>query len=159
MKKTMNRIFNIAIIFLTTAIFLTSCVKDTTNTTYTGSDLLEFANPNYIAPLNPIAKTITTTSITTPRADSMYIQLVGPQRSTATNVTFAVDAASTAVAGTDYTIVTPSPIVIPAFTSGVKVRVTVSKVTSTKRLIFNITGGDNAKISENFKTFTFTLSP
>ena len=89
---------------------LTSCVKDTTNTTYAGPDLVEFANPNYIAPLNPTAKTVATT--TTPKNDSMYIQLVGPQRSTGTNVTFAVDAASTAVAGTDYSLTTPSPVEI-----------------------------------------------
>ena len=95
----------------------------------------------------------------TPIPDSMFIQLVGPQRSTATNVTFAVDAASTAIAGTDYTIVTPSPVVIPAFTSGVKVRVTISRVTTQKRLIFNLTGGDNVTPSANFKVFTYTLNP
>ena len=159
MKKIINRIITVVGIFSLTTIFLTSCVKETTETTYNGPDLVEFANPNYIAPVNPIAKTITTTSITTPRADSMYIQLVGPQRSTNTNVTFAVDAASTAVAGTDYTIVTPSPVIIPAFTSGVKVRVTISKVTTQKKLIFNLTGADNATPSANFKVFTYTLNP
>lgn len=159
MKKILNRIFNVVSIFSITTIFLTSCVKDTTKTTYSGIDLVEFANPNFIAPVNPIAKTIATAAITTPRADSMFIQLVGPQRSTATNVAFAVDAASTAIAGTDYTIVTPSPVVIPAFTSGVKVRVTISRVTTQKRLIFNLTGGDNVTPSANFKVFTYTLNP
>lgn len=159
MKKILNRILNVVSIFSITTIFLTSCVKDTTKTTYSGIDLVEFANPNFIAPVNPIAKTIGTALITIPRADSMFIQLVGPQRSTATNVTFAVDAASTAIAGSDYTIVTPSPVVIPAFTSGVKVRVTISRVTTQKRLIFNLTGGDNVTPSANFKVFTYTLNP
>jgi hypothetical protein len=143
---------------LASSLLLSSCVKDTLNTTYTGPDLIEFANPNFIAPVPATAKAITTTAITTPRADSMYIQLVGPLRATPTNVNFIVDAASTAVAGTDYTIVTPSPVVIPANTPGVKVRVTISRVTTQKRIIFNLTGGDNVKVSENFKTFTFTLN-
>lgn len=138
-------------------ILLASCVKDTTNTTYNGPDLVEFANPNYIAPVNPISRTVATT--TTPKTDSMFIQLVGPQRTTATSVTFAVDAASTAVSGTDYTFSTPSPVTIAANTSGVKVRVVINKVTSQKKLIINLTGGDNVTPSANFKTFTFTLNP
>ena len=133
------------------------CVKDTTNTTYAGTDLVEFANPNYIAPLNPTAKTIATTN--TPKNDSMFIQLVGPQRTTGTNITFTVDAASTAVAGTDYTLSTPSPVELAANTSGVKVRVVINKVTAQKKLIINLTGGDRVTPSENFKTFTFTLNP
>jgi hypothetical protein len=148
-------------IVIVTLISLISCVKDTTNTTYNGPDLVEFANPNYIAPLNPIAKTVSTTSIVvgSPRADSMFIQLVGPQRSTDTKVNFEIDALSTAVAGTDYTLTTPSPAIILANTSGVKVRVTINKVTAQKRIIFNITSGDNVTPSANFKTFTFTLNP
>lgn len=136
---------------------LSGCVKDTTNTTYTGPDLVEFANPNYIAPVNPITRTVATT--TTPKNDSMYIQLVGAQRSTGTNVTFEVDATSTAVLGTDYSISTASPLEIAASTSGVKVRVVINKVTVQKKIIFNLTGGDKVTPSANFKTFTFTLNP
>ena len=138
-------------------IFVGGCVKDTTNTTYNGPDLIEFANPNYIAPLNPIAKTVATT--TTPKNDSMFVQLVGPQRATGTSVTYAVDAASTAVLGTDFTITTPSPLEIAAGTSGVKIRVVINKVTTQKKIIINLTGGDRVTPSANFKTFTFTLNP
>ena len=155
MNKFRNLYKSMVVVFL--IVSLTSCVKDTTNTTYAGPDLVEFANPNYIAPLNPTAKTVATT--TTPKNDSMYIQLVGPQRSTGTNVTFAVDAASTAVAGTDYSLTTPSPVEIAASTSGVKVRVVLNKVTAQKKLIINLTGGDKVTPSANFKTFTFTLNP
>ncbi len=148
-------------ILLATIIFSSSCVKDTTNTTYDGPDLVEFANPNYIAPLNPIAKTIITTSIVagSPRADSMFIQLVGPQRKADTKVNFELSTLSTAVEGTDFTLTTPSPAIILANTSGVKIRLTVNKVTVQKRIIFNITSGDNVTPSANFKTFTFTLNP
>ena len=155
MNKFRNLYKAVVVVFLIAC--LTGCVKDTTNTTYAGPDLVEFANPNYIAPLNPTAKTVATT--TTPKNDSMFIQLVGPQRSTGTNVTFAVDAASTAVAGTDYSLTTPSPVEISANTSGVKVRVVLNKVTAQKKLIINITGGDKVTPSANFKTFTFTLNP
>lgn len=154
-----NKIINVGRngIVLGMMIFIGGCVKDTTNTTYNGPDLVEFANPNYIAPVNPIAKTVTTT--TTPKNDSMFIQLVGPQRATVTSVTFAVDAASTAVLGTDFTIITPSPLEIAASTSGVTVRVILNKVTVQKKIIINLTGGDRVTPSANFKTFTFTLNP
>jgi hypothetical protein len=156
-----NKIKNFYYIGIITLISFSSCVKDTTNITYNGPDLVEFANPNYIAPLNPIAKTITTTTIVagSPRADSMFIQLVGPQRNVDTKVNFEIDALSTAVVGTDYTLITPSPAIIPANTSGIKVRVTVNKVSAQKKIIFNIISGDNVTPSVNFKTFTFTLNP
>ena len=155
----MKKIINIGKIgfVLSSLVFITSCVKDTTNTTYNGPDLIEFANPNYIAPVNPVTRTVATT--TTPKNDSMYIQLVGPQRTTGTTVTYAVDAASTAVLGTDYTISTPSPVEIASSTSGVKVRVVINKVTVQKKLIINLTGGDRVTPSANFKTFTYTLNP
>ena len=138
-------------------VMLAGCVKDTTNTTYNGPDLVEFANPNYIAPVNPISRTVATTA--TPKNDSMYIQLVGAQRNTATAVTYSVDPASTAVSGTDYNFNTASPVEIAANTSGVKVRVVINKVTTQKKLIINLTGGDKVTPSANFKTFTFTLNP
>jgi hypothetical protein len=154
MKKYIKNSIAVIIVALSVILF-SSCVKDTTNTTYNGPALVEFANPNYIAPINPIARTVTTTI--SPKNDSLYIQLVGKQRSTATNVTFAVDAASTAVAGTDYSITTPSPAVIAANTSGVTVRLVLNKVASQKTLIVNLTGGDNVTPSANYKTFTYTL--
>ncbi len=154
-----NKIINVGRIgvVLGMMVFAAGCVKDTTNTTYAGPDLVEFANPNYIAPLNPTAKTVATT--TTPKNDSMYIQLVGAQRTSGTKVTYEVDAASTAVLGTDYSISTPSPLEIAASTSGVKVRLVINKVTAQKKIIVNLTGGDNVTPSANFKIFTFTLNP
>ena len=156
MMNKIKYIYRIGVVVFSLLCFA-GCVKETTNTTYAGPDLVEFANPNYIAPVNPIAKTVATT--TTPKNDSMYIQLVGPQRTTGTSVTYAVDAASTAVLGTDFTITTPSPLEIAASTSGVKVRVVINKVTVQKKIIFNLTGGDKVTPSANFKTFTFTLNP
>ena len=154
-----NKIINVGRtgIVLGMMIFVGGCVKDTTNTTYNGPDLVEFANPNYIAPINPIAKTVATTTIS--KNDSMYVQLVGPQRTSSTSITYEVGAASTAVLGTDFTITTPSPLELAANTSGVKVRIVINKVTVQKKIIINLTGGDKVTPSVNFKTFTFTLNP
>ena len=84
MINKIKKLGNTGFVICMTLLFA-GCVKDTTNTTYAGPDLVEFANPNYIAPINPIARTVATT--TTPKNDSMYIQLVGPQRTAGTNVT------------------------------------------------------------------------
>jgi hypothetical protein len=157
MKKMKKLFVNYYVVFSLFFIILimSSCVKDTTNTTYEGPDLVEFANPNYIAPVNPLTRSITTT--VTPKIDSMYIQLVGKQRTTPTAVNFVVDPLSTAILGTDFTITTPSPVTIPANESGVKVRVILNKVLSQKSILINITGGDGVKPSVNYSTFTFTL--
>ena len=143
MKKSYK--ISLAVIALV-SLFAVSCVKDLTDTVYNGPDMIEFGNP--------IAKTVTTT--TTPKSDSILVQLVGPQRSTDTKVNFVVNASSTAVPA-DYTIVTPSPIVIPANKSSAWIKFTLNKVTVEKKLIIELTGGDEVQVSQNYKLFTFTL--
>lgn len=145
MKKSMNKVY--IAVFAGLTIFMSACVKDLTNTVYNGPSLVEFANP--------ISKSVTTT--VTPRADSILVQLVGPQRSTPTNVTFRVVDTSTAVSGTDFVLVTPSPVVIPANSSRVWIKFTLNKVSSTKLLWVDLTGGDNVTPSTNFRRFTYTL--
>ena len=46
--------------------------------------------------------------------DSLRVNLVGPQRASNTNVAFTIDAASTAVVGTHYNLVSQNTIVIPS---------------------------------------------
>lgn len=82
---------------------MTGCVKDLTGTVYSDSDMVEIYGTSL-----PFAKT--TTIATTPKLDSFLVQLVGKQRSAATNITFEVAATSTAVAVTDYVVSKPSPI-------------------------------------------------
>lgn len=146
----MKKYFNYILILSGVIVFLTGCVKDLTGTVYTGPDLVEIHGTSL-----PLAKTVTTT--TTPKLDSFLVQLVGKQRNTSTNITFEVAATSTAVATTDYVINTPSPIALPANSSGVWVKFTFNKVSSQKTLIINLTGGENVQPSQNYKTFTFTL--
>lgn len=145
----MKKYYKISLPILTAiiAIFFAGCAKDLTNTVYNGPDLVEFANP--------IAKTITTT--TTAKLDSAVIQLVGAQRSTSTSIAYSVNPSSTAVAGTDYTIVNASPVAITPNTSNVVVRFSFNKVAATKTLILDLTGGDAVTPSVNYRTFTFTL--
>jgi hypothetical protein len=145
----MKKHFNYILILTSVALF-SGCVKDLTGTVYTGPDMVEIYGTTL-----PLGKTVTTT--TTPKLDSFLVQLVGKQRSSPTNVTFEVDAASTAAATTDYVITTPSPVVLRANSNSVWVKFTLNKVSSQKTLIVNLTGGDNVKPSQNYKTFTFTL--
>ncbi len=139
--------FSLLIIVTVTVLFFTGCVKDLTGTVYNGADLVEFANP--------VSKTITTTAA--PKPDSILVQLVGKQRTTATSVTYTTNASSTAIAGTDYTIVTPSPVVIAANTSSTWIKFTLNKVSTVKTIMIDLTGGDAVQPSVNYKTFTFTL--
>jgi len=146
----MKKYFNYILILSGVVAFFTGCVKDLTGTIYNGPDFVEIYGTSL-----PLGKTVTTT--TTPKLDSFLVQLVGKQRSAATNVTFEVAATSTAVATTDYVINTPSPVALPANSSSVWVRFTFNKVSTQKTLILNLTGGDNLQPSQNYKTFTFTL--
>ncbi len=144
--KKYNKLSCLIIATVTVLIF-TGCVKDLTKTVYNGADLVEFANP--------ISKSVTTTAAVKP--DSILVQLVGKQRSIGTSVTYSINASSTAVAGTDYTVVTPSPVMIDANKSSVWIKFNLNKVTAPKTLIVNLTGGYLVVPSENYKTFTYSL--
>lgn len=145
----MKRILNISTLTFLIAIAFTSCVKDLTNTVYSGPDLIE------IAPT--IAKTITvpTTAGAVVR-DSILVQLVGPQRTSGTNVIYSIDASSTALAS-ECTLLTPSPVIISAGTSSTWIKFAFIKPAAQRTFIVNLTGGDNVTPSVNFKTFTYTL--
>jgi hypothetical protein len=133
-----------SIIFIAMAFIVAACEKEKAPTTYTGPDLVEF---------NPISKTVTTT--TAPKRDSILVQLVGPLRASATKVNFEIDPTSTAVAA-DYQLLTPT-VEIPANSSSTWVKFLLNKVTTTKTLKVNLTGGDNVQASANYKSFTYSL--
>lgn len=146
MKKTY-----IALSAFVMMIMMASCTKDFTKTTYSGPDVVEFANP---------ATGVLTRTITVPTggttADSVLVQLVAPQRSTATNVTFTVDAAST-ILPSEYTLTSPSPVSIAANTSATWVKFRFNKPAASRTLIVTLTGGDNVGASVNWRTFTYTI--
>ncbi len=139
-------------------IVLQSCTKDKMDemgTVYTGTPVIEFAH--LTGSLNRAVAFPTTTATQT--TDSVKIQLVGPQRGTPTTVTFQVDAASTGVAGTDYVnlTTTTNTAVIPANQSFVWIVFRFNRPASgTKTLVLNLVGGDDAGVSQNYKTMVFS---
>jgi hypothetical protein len=142
---------NIILIIVLATIGFASCTKDLTKTTYSGPDVVEFANP---------ATGVLTRTLTVPTGgtlnDSVLVQLVAPQRTTAINTTFAVDAAST-ILPAEYTLLSPSPVVIAPSTSSTWVKFRFSKPAARRTLVLNLTGGDNVNPSANWKTFTYTI--
>jgi len=136
----------VSIVFAAIAFCMVACDKEKDPTIYNGPDVVEF--------LTPITRSITTAA--TPKNDSILVQLVGPLRTSATKVNFEVDASSTAVANTDYTILTPT-VEIPAGALSTWIKFRFSKVSAAKTLKINLTGADNAKPSENYKSFTYSL--
>jgi hypothetical protein len=141
MKPVIKNTFLISCLFIAG---IAACTKEKI-TRYDGPDLVEFA---------VAAKTVTTTA--TPKEDSVLVQLVGKQRAAVISVTFQTDAGSTAVTPADYEVLTAAP-AIPANASSAWIKFKFNKVTTQKTLKLVLTGGDNLKASENFKTYTFTL--
>jgi hypothetical protein len=126
---------------------------DETGTVYTGAPVIEFAH--LAGTLNVIYATSRPAVFT----DSVKIQLVGPQRTTPTTVTFEVDPSSTGVNGVDYTKLTHTgnTAVIPANESFVWLKYRFTKpAAGSKTLKLNLLSGDNVGLSQNFKTITFT---
>lgn len=94
--------------------------------------------------------------------DSIRVNLVGPQRSTPTVVNFAVDASSTAVAGTHYALITNGSVTIPANASYgfIYFEVIDDNILPGEswKLKFNLTGADGgATISTKYGVFTRTI--
>lgn len=156
MKKT------IYFLILNYMIFLTACEKDPmgkTRTVYTGDPVIEFASPNgsFAVSGGVLTKSITTT--TTPKTDSIRIQLVAPQRSTPTNITITQDPATTAILGTDYlmTNVTGNILAIPPNSSWFTIYFQINKVNTPKIVKISLVNGDNVKLSENYKSMQINL--
>jgi hypothetical protein len=94
--------------------------------------------------------------------DSIRVNLVGPQRGTAITVNFAIDATSTAVAGTHYNLITTNSVTIPANSSFgfIYFDVIDDNILPGEiwKLKFNLTGNDgNATISEKYGVFTRSI--
>lgn len=94
--------------------------------------------------------------------DSIRVNLVGPQRGTPINVTFTIDPASTAVAGTHYALITNGTVTIPANASFgfIYFEVIDDNINPGEiwKLKFNLTGNDaNATISAKYGVFTRSI--
>jgi len=94
--------------------------------------------------------------------DSIRVNLVGPQKSTPINVTFTIDPASTAVAGTHYSLLTTGSVTIPANKSFgyIYFEVIDDKILPGEswKLKFSLTAADGgATISAKYGVFTRTI--
>lgn len=96
--------------------------------------------------------------------DTVLVQLVGPQRSTATELNFEVMSTSTALEGTHYTLEPAGArmVTIPANSSvgRILIRPIAGGFTGTerKRLDLRLLGADNAAANKNYDTFYVTMT-
>jgi hypothetical protein len=144
---------NLALIYFVAALFsITACKK--TYDTYTGPSVVE---------VNPIVKTLAVGTVAAPGSDDVKLQLVGPQRSTTTELTYTIDASSTAVAGTHYNIPNSGKVTFPANSSFAYIHINLVggsiAAATTKKLVIVLTGGADLPASANYKTYTLTLTP
>ena len=147
----------------------TSCMpKD--DLVYAGPDVVEFKNHLFsrTAARQPAGVTANallsrTVSVNTRGTDTIYVQLVGPQKSVAQQIGFSVATTSTAIAGTHYNFrpAGATTVTIPANSSTgyLLVDMIPGSVTGTATfpLALTLTGNGEIVPSQNYKTFTLTL--
>ena len=162
---------------LLTVISLNGCLPKDHNT-YEGPSLLEFKNHTLgVSSANLNARGIVTTPATqvqtdssrtvlinTRTTDTIYVQLVGPQVSSAITVNFAPLASNTAIEGTNYNF-RPSgarTLTIPANSSVGYLLIdmvpnSIAVVGDTRILKINLLGSATIAPSPNYKRFTDLL--
>ena len=164
----MKKYFINSFAILVSSLMLVSCFE-AEDKSFNGPEEFQFNNQS----LGRIASTIPgvtaqsliskTVNQATVRVDSVEVQLIGVQKSTALEVSYNVDATSTAVAGTHYTLVSPGKVTLAPNTSStyVKYNVIAGGIPaggSPVRLILNLEGAPGIPAGENHKRFTVTIT-
>jgi len=119
---------------------------------------VEYDQPSQVE-FKPITATLPKGTVAAPGSVTILVQLVGPQRDADLSVEYAVDPASTAVAGTHYTASgTAGKITIPANSSSAQIVLTAipANLATAKKLILTLKDGA-LPVSANYKTSTITL--
>lgn len=145
--KNMKKLLYLAI--LATSTLLVSCKKYK----------VDFDQPTQVE-FKPITVTLAKGTVAVPGTATILVQLVGPQRGQDLSIPYTIDAASTAVAGTDYTSSSTSgTLVIPANKSSVSLVITAipANIKTTKKLILTLSDGGAVPVSQNYKTSTITI--
>lgn len=141
----MKRIF--AILFV--VVFLSGCEKE--DNTYKGPALVDF--PSSYSKFTILGNTNKDTVM------KVRIRLVGKQSGNLINVSFAVDASSSAVSGTHYSIENTT-VQIPANSSfgeiPIKCLIPSFPEQASARIVLNLTGGDLG-LNENYKKATIDI--
>ena len=165
----MKRLLLYGLAFASICTIFTSCMpKD--ELVYAGPDVVEFKNNllSRVAARQPAGVTLNavlsrTASVNTRGTDTIYVNLIGPQKSTATDINFSIGAGSTAIAGTHFNFrsTNATKVTIPANSSTgfLLVDMVPGSITgsATFPLVLTLTGNGDIKPSENYKTFTLTL--
>lgn len=136
------------IILLVLPLLLTGCLNDLfdkgdVEKTYDGPTVVGFF---------PLQREATLAS----GATSVQVQLIGEQRTSDLAVNYTVSGSSTAVAGTHYTITSPSPVTIAAGTSTVNIGISLIAGSvpagQNRVLILELQGGQGVEASANLAT-------
>ncbi|PYF77331.1 hypothetical protein [Pedobacter nutrimenti] len=149
-------------------LFLSSCMPKDDNI-YNGPSVVEFKNhllgkvnlPSGVSGNGELSRT---ESVNTRGTDTIYVQLVGPQRPNPIDIGFAVNGTSTAVEGTHYKFKPAGArkVTIPANSSVgyILIDLVPGSVAAgaTFPLSLSLTGTDDVKPSANYKNFVLTLS-
>lgn len=167
--------------FLPVAIILVSCIEDF-NRNYTGPTVAEFKNvylerqfiltasrmaqvyPYVVTAENISLSSLTVRQLPATYTDSIRVQLVGRQSNQDIVLDYSIDATSTAVEGKSYQVNgTPGKITIPAGRSQGFIVLNVlnglgAADPNRVSLVFNLTGNSSVQPSQNYKTFTYTIT-
>ncbi len=151
------------------ALSLTSCFENP-SWTYDMAPVVEFKNPRTGFATQPTNNVSNGAAQRTVRQllkrDSILVQLVGAQRPEATTLGYVIDAAkSTAVENINYRILeSKGSVTIPANSSSAYIKFeilegipTTVAATQNYPLVLTLTGNDQIKPSENYKTFTLNI--
>jgi hypothetical protein len=163
MKKYLLKTF----MFILSAGLLVSCFE-AEDKSFKGPEEFQFNNQS----LGRIANTITgitaqtlvakTVNQATVRLDSVEVQLIGVQKSAAIEINYSVDATSTAVAGTHYTLVSPNSVTLAPNKSSTYIKYNVltgiPSGGAPVKFILNLDGTPEIPGSANYKRFTVTIT-
>lgn len=139
-------IFLIALISMSSM----SCMKDNDNI-YDGPDVVEFV---------PITASVKKGTVATPGTATAVVQLVGHQQNAPIDINYTI--AGTGVQGTDYTLSgTAGKVTIPANSSSANIVITAipaNITTGTRTVILTLSGNSQIGASQNYKTYTLTIT-
>ena len=129
-----------------------------------GKDLRVYNGPNQVE-FSPIVKSRSQGTVAVPGYDSVKVQVIGAQLSSAQTLSYNIDASSTAVAGTHYSIPNSGTFTLPANSSFGYIRINLvpgsiasSATTSQKTLVLNLTGNSALPASPNYSKYTLTIT-
>lgn len=120
--------------------------------TYDGPDVVEFyPTSQTLNESNQEMKTV-----------EVEIQLIGPQRESASEIAYSVDGeATTAEEGTHFRLATTSPATIPSGSSHATVELEIPANTlpedETRTVVLRLEGGSGIEAADNYDTFSLTL--